>query len=170
VRVVFVLAPLAMLASACGGSKAKDPVASTLAQASEHVTLRGTVTSNRKTQAFTASGDFTNHPDEGTMTMHFGPQTIHEVITGSRVYIRSSALKLAKGKSWLLVNATSDTAGTQTPTHMLQHGYRMRVTDGLVRHIDIKTSTLTMSVDFSRFGEPVHVKVPAAATTTRKGT
>jgi hypothetical protein len=27
-----------------------------------------------------------------------------------------------------------------------------------------------MSVHFSRFGEPVHVQVPAAATTTRKGT
>jgi hypothetical protein len=170
VRVVFVLAPLAVLASACGGSKAKDPVASTLAQASEHVTLRGTVTSSGKTQAFTASGDFTNHPDEGMMTMHFGPQTIHEVITGSRVYIRSTALKLAKGKSWLLVNATSDTIGTQTPTHMLKHGYPTRVTNGLVTHLDIKTSALTMSVDFSRFGEPVHVKVPAAATTTRKGT
>jgi hypothetical protein len=68
------------------------------------------------------------------------------------------------------VNATNDTVGTQTPTHMLQHGYPTRVTDGLVTHLDIKTSTLTMSVDFSRFGEPVHVKVPAASTTTRKGT
>jgi hypothetical protein len=144
-------------------------VANTLAQSSEHVTLRGTVTSSGKTQAFTAAGDFTNHPDRGTMTMHFGSQTIHEVITGSRVYIRSSALKLAKGKSWLLVDAASDTAGTQTPTHMLQHGYPTTVKDGLVRHIDLKTKTLTMSVDLSRFGAPVHVQVPAAATTTRKG-
>jgi hypothetical protein len=166
VRVAFVLAPLALLFTACGGSK--DPVANTLAQSSEHVTLRGTVTSNGKSQAFSASGDFTNRPDRGMMTMHFGPQTIHEVITGSRVYIRSTALKLAKGKSWLLVNSASDVAGTQTPTHMLKHGYPMTVKDGLVRHIDLKTNTLTMSVDFSQFGAPVHVQVPAAATTTRK--
>jgi hypothetical protein len=168
VRAAIVIAPLALLASACGGKV--DPVAKTLAQPSEHVTLHGTVTSNGKTQAFTAAGDFTNHPDQGTMTMHFGPQTIHEVITGSRVYIRSTALKLAKGKSWLLVSATSDTAGTQTPTHMLRHGYPMSVKDGLVRHIEIKTTTLTMSVDFSRFGKPVHVQVPSAAVTTRKET
>jgi hypothetical protein len=167
VRVAFVLAPLALLVSACGSSK--DPVANTLAQSSEHVTLRGTVTSSGKTQAFTAAGDFTNHPDRGMMTMQFGSQTIHEVITGSRVYIRSTALKLAKGKSWLLVDAASDAAGTQTPTHMLQHGYPTTVKDGLVRHIDLKTKTLTMSVDLSRFGAPVHVQVPAAATTTRKG-
>jgi hypothetical protein len=168
VRAAIAITPLALLASSCGGGKA-DPVAKTLAQPSEHVTLTGTVTSNGKTQAFSAAGDFTNHPDEGVMTMHFGSQTVHEVITGSRVYIRSTALKLAKGKSWLLVNATSDTAGTQTPTHMLKHGYPTRVRDGLVRHIDLKTKTLTMSVDLSRFGEPVHVHVPAAATTTRKG-
>jgi hypothetical protein len=166
-RAAIAIAPLALLASSCGGKV--DPVAKTLAQASEHVTLHGTVTSNGKKQAFTAAGDFTNHPDRGTMTMHFGLQTVHEVITGSRVYIRSTALKLAKGKLWLLVNATSDTAGTQTPTHMLRHGYPMSVKDGLVRHIDVKTKTLTMSVDFSRFGEPVHVQVPSAATTTREG-
>jgi hypothetical protein len=166
VRAAIAIAPLALLTSSCGGKA--DPVAKTLAQSSEHVTLRGTVTSGGKTQAFSANGDFTNHPDQGVMTMHLGGQSIHEVITGSRVYIRSNALKLAKGKSWLLVNATSDAAGTQTPTHMLRHGYPMRVKDGLVRHIDLKTKTLTMAVDFSRFGEPVHVHVPAAATTTRK--
>jgi hypothetical protein len=165
-RAAIVIAPLALLTSSCGGKA--DPVAKTLAQSSEHVTLSGTVSSGGKTQAFSAAGDFTNHPDRGAMTMHFGAQTIHEVITGSRVYIRSNALKLAKGKSWLLVSAASDAAGTQTPTHMLQHGYPMRVKDGLVRHIDLKTKTLTMSVDLSRFGEPVHVHVPAAATTTRK--
>jgi hypothetical protein len=166
VRVAIVIAPLALFVSACGSSK--DPVANTLAQSSEHVTLHGTVTSSGQTQAFTATGDFTNHPDRGTMTMQFGPQTVHEVITGSQVYIRSNALKLAKGKSWLLVSATSDAAGTQTPTHMLKHGYPMTVKDGLVRHIDLKNKTLTMSVDLSRFGEPVNVQVPAAATTTRK--
>jgi hypothetical protein len=166
VRAAIAIAPLALLATSCGGKT--DPVAKTLAQPSEHVTLRGTITSSGQTQAFTAAGDFTNHPDQGAMTMHFGPQTVHEVITGSRVYIRSNALKLARGKSWLLVSATSDTAGTQTPTHMLRHGYPTRVKDGLVRHIDVKTKTFTMSVDLSRFGEPVHVQVPAAATTTRK--
>ena len=165
-RAAIAIAPLALLASSCGGKT--DPVAKTLAQSSEHVTLRGTVTSGGNTQAFSAAGDFTNHPDQGAMTMHFGTQAIHEVITGSRVYIRSSALKLAKGKSWLLVSASSDAAGTQTPTHMLEHGYPIRVKDGLVSHIDLKTKTLTMSVDLSRFGEPVHVQVPAAATTTRK--
>jgi hypothetical protein len=66
------------------------------------------------------------------------------------------------------VSATSDAAGTQTPTHMLKHGYPITVKDGLVRHIDLKNKTLTMSVDLSRFGEPVNVRVPAAATTTRK--
>ncbi|MDX6450850.1 MAG: hypothetical protein QOH16_899 [Gaiellaceae bacterium] len=167
-RAAIAIAPLALLASSCGGKV--DPVAKTLAQSSEHVTLRGTVTSNGTTQAFTAAGAFTNHPDQGMMTMHFGPQTVHEVINGSRVYIRSTALKLTKGKSWLLVNATRDTVGTQTPTHMLRHGYPMSVKDGLVRHIEIKTKTLTISVDFSRFGEPVHVHVPSAATTTREGT
>ncbi len=166
-RVAIAIAPVVLLASSCGGKS--DPVAKTLAQPSEHVALTGTVTAAGKKQRFTASGDFTNHPDQGTMTMRLGGQTIHEVITGTRVYIRSNALKMPKGKLWLLVDAKQDLAGTQTPAHMLQHGgYPLRVQHGLVTHIDIKTSNVTMSVDFSRFGSPVRVQVPSAATTTRK--
>jgi hypothetical protein len=163
----MVIAPLAVLASSCGGKV--DPIEKTLAQKSEHVDLRGTVTAAGKTQSFSASGDFSNHPDQGEMTMHLGGQTIHEVIAGSRVYINSTAVRLPKGKKWLVVDAKQDTAGTQTPTHMLRHGgYPVRVVNGLVRHIDVKTPTVTMSVDFSGFGRPVHVHIPAAATTTRK--
>jgi hypothetical protein len=166
-RAAIAIAPLALLASSCGGKA--DPIEKTLAQKSEHVDLRGTVTTAGKTQSFSASGDFSNHPDQGEMTMQLGGQTIHEVITGSRVYINSTALTLPKGKKWLVVDAKRDPAGTQTPTHMLRHGgYPMRIEDGLVRHIDVKTPTVTMSVDFSGFGRPVHVHIPAAATTTRK--
>jgi hypothetical protein len=166
-RAAIAFAPLALFASSCGGKT--NPVERTLAQKSEHVELHGTVKAAGKTQTFNASGDFTNHPDQGEMTMQLGGQTIHEVVTAAKVYIQSTALKLPKGKEWLVVDAAEDKAGTQTPTHMLRHGgYPMRVKDGLVTHIDLTTSTVTMSVDLSDFGESVHIHVPAAATTMRK--
>jgi hypothetical protein len=168
VRAVFALAPVALLASSCGGSK--DPVAMTLAQKSEHVEIKGTVTAGGKTQPFSASGDFTNDPDQGTMIMQLGGATVREVITGSRVYLSSKSLGLPKGRTWLSVDASQQPGVTQTPAQILRSGkkYPMRVEDGLVRHIDVTTPQVTMSMDLSRFGEPVQVHVPAAATTIRK--
>jgi hypothetical protein len=171
VRCVLALGPLALLASGCGSD---DPVAKTLAQSSEHVELSGTVTAGGKTQAFRASGDFRNDPDEGSLTLHVGSSTVHAVITASRVYLSSSSFRLPKGKRWLSVDAANAPAGTQTPAQILRAiaggaHYRTTTSHGLVRHIDVTDPQVNMSMDLSHFGDPVQVRIPAPAMTVRQG-
>ncbi|HVC88245.1 MAG TPA: hypothetical protein VNC40_12585 [Gaiellaceae bacterium] len=170
-RCVLALGPVALLAAGCG---AEDPVAKTLAQSSEHVELSGIVTAGRKTQRFHASGDFRNHPDEGSLRLHVGSSTVHAVITESRVYLSSPSFRLPKGKQWLSVSAANAPAGTQTPARVLRAigsgaHYRTTTANGLVRHIEISDPQVTMAIDFSRFGEPIRVHIPASAMTVRQG-
>jgi hypothetical protein len=160
-RCVFALAPLAVVASACG-SKA-DPYARSLARGSEHVELKGSALAAGVRVPFAASGDFTNSPDRGSMTLHFEHgATFREIVTSSRVYIQLE-------RRWYSVSTTSAPVGTQTPAEILRAHAPGRIEGGVVRHVDIHTPRVTMSIDFSRYGEPVHVAVPRSAVFKPKG-
>jgi hypothetical protein len=161
VRCALAVAPLAVLATACG-SKA-DPYAKSLARGSEHVELTGTALAAGERVPFTASGDFTNDPDRGTMTLRFknGPP-FREVVTAQKVYLRMH-------ERWYAVSTRSAPVGTQTPAEILRARRPGSVEGGLVRHVDIHTPKVTMSVDFSRYGEPVRVRIPRAVIFKTKG-
>ena len=166
-RCAIAVAPLALLATSCGGKA--DPWAKSLAQRSEHVELTGRVVVAGKRQLYTASGDFLNQPDQGTMTMYIGETTVREVVTEGRIYLSSPTFHLPRGK-WLSVDATKAFTGTQTPAQIFRAGTASgaRIEDGLVRHVDIRASRVTMSIDFSRYGEPVLVHVPPPFATVRE--
>ena len=159
-RCALALAPLAVVATACG-SKA-DPYAKSLAQGSEHVELKGTALAAGKRVPFSASGNFTNSPDRGSMTLHIGVATFREVVTAEKVYLRIH-------KHWYAVSTKSAPVGTQTPAQILRAHRPARVEGGLVRHVDIHTPRVTMSIDFSRYGEPVRVRIPRSLIFKPKG-
>jgi hypothetical protein len=160
VRAVCAVAPLALATSACGGKP--DAVAKTLAQPSEHVELRGTVTAGAARGRFTASGDFENDPDRGTMTMRIGGATVREVITPGRIYLQS---RLFGTRHWRAVD-TGSAAPVQTPAQILRvlaagTRYPFSVAGGLVRRVRVRTSAVSMTVILSRFGEPIDVQIPS---------
>ena len=76
-RAAIAFAPLALLATSCGG-KAADPYAKSLALGSEHIEINGWVADGTKHVPITASGDFTNQPDRGTLTIHQQGATLRE--------------------------------------------------------------------------------------------
>ena len=149
-RAAIAFAPLALLATSCGG-KAADPYAKSLALGSEHVEINGWVANGTKHVPISASGDFTNHPDRGTLTIHQQGATLHEVFDRNTVYLRA-------GKNW--VSQPVNTKMAQTPAQMFRARKPARVVNGRVVHIQQTTSTGSISIDFSRYGERVSVTIP----------
>ena len=149
-RVAIAFAPLALLATSCGG-KAADPYAKSLALGSERVEINGWVANGTKHVPISASGDFTNHPDRGTLTIHQQGATLHEVFDRNTVYLRA-------GKNW--VSQPVNTKMAQTPAQMFRARKPARVVNGRVVHIQQTTSTGSISIDFSRYGERVSVTIP----------
>ncbi|MCW2964183.1 MAG: hypothetical protein JWO17_1435 [Actinomycetia bacterium] len=150
-RAAIAIAPFALLATSCGG-KAGDPYAKSLAMGSEHVEMRGWVTANGKTRIpISASGDFTNTPDRGTLTVHMHGATFREVFDRNTVYVQ-------RGNDW--VRARVEAGSPQTPAQFFRARRPARAQDGLVRHIDDKSRSGFLSVDFSRYGAHVSVTVP----------
>jgi hypothetical protein len=150
-RVAFALAPVALLATSCGGKS--DPYAASLAKGSEHVEAKGLVLAGGMWVPFTESGDFTNDPDRGRITLRLKGQTFHQVVTSRYVYMQQ------KNGAWKRVPAARDT-GPQTPAQIFRTRPSATIVDGLVRHIELSTDNIRMSIDFSKYGEHVSVTVP----------
>ena len=110
---VPVLAAVALAASACGGDVvALDPVAkaadTTATQTSEHVQIAGTITAANGTRVvMSATGDFQNSPQLGSMTMTIGSSsttiTMTEVMKDWTIYMSSPLFsgQLPDGKTWM---------------------------------------------------------------------
>jgi hypothetical protein len=143
VRAAFALAPVALLATSCGAHS--DPYEHSLAQGSEHVDFRGRVNGI----AITGSGDFTNAPDRGRVTVHTPTGDVQQVIVGQKVYTRVAG-------AWNVAQVD----GVQTAAQMLRARIPARVVDGLVRHLEIRTGKSVVAYDFSRYGKHVSVTVP----------
>jgi hypothetical protein len=143
VRAALTLAPVALLATSCGAHR--DPYANSLAQGSEHVEFRGTVNG----VAITGSGDFTNTPDRGRVTVRTPTGVVQQVIDGHNVYTRA-------GGVWHV----EQVAGVQTAAQMLRARVPARIAGDLVRHLEIRSGKAVVSYDFSRYGEKVSVTVP----------
>jgi hypothetical protein len=138
-------------ATACGG-KSADPYAKSLSMGSEHVAMKGWVSANGKTRIpITASGDFNNTPDRGTLTIHMRRGTFQEIFDRNTVYVRN-------GSGWL--RARVEAGSPQTPAQLFRARRPARVENGLVQHIDDKSRYGELSIDFSRYGEHVSVTVP----------
>jgi hypothetical protein len=131
-------------ATACGGKKV-DPYERSLARGSEHVDFRGTVSG----VSITGSGDFTNAPDRGRVTVHTPTGDVQQVIDGHGVYTRV-------GGAWHLERVD----GVQTAAQMLRARIPARIVDGLVRSLEIRTGKSVVSYDFSQYGKQVSVAVP----------
>lgn len=118
--------PLSAVAlTGCGGvsldavAKAADTSAS---QTSEHLEMRATVSTNGQNVSMTGSGDFQNKPALGALTfdVNGSSQTMHEVVSGTTVYLSSSMFgaSLPAGKTWMSIDyAKTDKAlGIQLPS------------------------------------------------------
>ena len=126
--------------TACGGKKI-DPYANSLAQGSEHVDFRGVVDG----VAITGTGDFTNNPDRGRVTLHTPTGDVRQVIDGHTVYT-------AAGGRWHVKRV----GGLQTAAQMFRARVPATVAGGFVRRIVRHGVTY----DFSQYGKNVSVHVP----------
>jgi hypothetical protein len=151
-RVAFALAPVALLATSCGGGKS-DPYTASIAKGSEHVEAKGVVRAGNTWVPFTESGDFTNDPDQGRITLRLKGQTFHQVVTSRYVYMQDHG-------AWKRVPVAGRDLSPQTPAQIFRTRPTAILADGLVSHIDISTDTIRMGVDFSKYGEPVSITVP----------
>jgi hypothetical protein len=152
VRAALGLAPVVLLATSCGAQT--DPYEHSLAQGSEHVEARGSVYAGGTWVPFTESGDFTNDPDRGKITLRIRGASFREVVTPRYVYMQQP------GGAWKGVPAAGRGSGPQTPAQIFRTRPTATITGGLVRHVEISTSNVKLSVDFSKYGEPVSVTVP----------
>ncbi len=152
-RLAIALAPVALLATSCGGGKS-DPYAASLAKGSEHVEAKGTVFAGGTWVPFTESGDFTNEPDRGRITLRLKGQTFHQVVTPRYVYMQQPS------GAWKRVPVAGRGLSPQTPAQIFRTRPTATIVDGLVSHIEISNSNVHMSVDFSKYGEPVSITVP----------
>jgi hypothetical protein len=151
-RVAFALAPVALLATSCGGKS--DPYEASIAKGSEHVEATGSVLADGTWVPFTESGDFTNDPDRGRITLRLKGQSFHQVVTSRYVYMQQ------KNGTWKRVPAAGRDTGPQTPAQIFRTRPTATIVDGLVRHIELSTPNIRMSLDFSKYGEPVSITVP----------
>jgi hypothetical protein len=151
-RAAIALAPVALLATSCGGKS--DPYAASIAKGSEHVKATGVVLAGGTWVAFTESGDFTNNPDRGRITLRLKGQTFHQVVTSRYVYMQQ------KNGTWKRVPSAGSGTGPQTPAQIFRTRPTATIIDGLVRHIELSTDNLRMSLDFTKYGEPVSITVP----------
>jgi hypothetical protein len=148
-RAALALAPVALLATSCGGKS--DPYAKSLAMGSEHVEIKGWIDDGEKRVPITGAGDFTNSPDRGTLTIRQRGVTIREVYDRNTVYTRV-------GNKWF--SERLDTETPQTPAQMFRARKPARIESGLVRRIEQRSPAGFISIDFSRYGEKVSVTVP----------
>jgi hypothetical protein len=151
VRAAFALAPVALLATSCGGKS--DPYAASLAKGSEHIEARGAVNPNGVWVEFTESGDFTNDPDRGRITLRIDGQSFHQVVTPRYVFMREHG-------AWTRIPLTGGNVSPQTPAQIFRARSKATTAGGLVRHVDLRTAKVRMSVDFSKYGEHVSVTIP----------
>jgi hypothetical protein len=145
VRLLLGVSVLATV-TACGEKKL-DPYENSLAQGSEHIELSGVIEGH----AITGSGDFTNAPDRGVLTIHEGPETIHEVFADRKVFVRV-------GEQW--VSKVVPVGAPQTPAQMFKARQPATIEDGLVRQIVQRSPSGTITIDFSDYGKHVSVTVP----------
>jgi hypothetical protein len=88
-------------------AKAADTSA---AQTSEHMEMVAKVTEGYQSISMTGSGDFTNNPNLGSLTMHVegasANATMRAVLRGTTIYMTSDlfAGRLPDGKSWLSID------------------------------------------------------------------
>jgi hypothetical protein len=151
-RVACALAPVAVLATSCGGKS--DPYTASIAKGSEHVEARGAVLAGGTWVQFTESGDFTNDPDRGRITLHLKGQTFRQVVTPRYVYMQQ------KNGTWKRVPSAGRGTGPQTPAQIFRTHPTATIVNGLVRHVELDTENLRMSLDFTKYGEPVSITVP----------
>jgi hypothetical protein len=151
VRAAIAIAPVALLATSCGGKS--DPYAASLAKGSEHVEASGAVNPNGTWVEFTESGDFTNNPDRGRITLRIDGHSYAQIVTPRYVYWHPHG-------AWTRIPLTGGNVSPQTPAQIFRARPKATIAGGLVRHVDVRTSTVRMSVDFSKYGEPVSVTIP----------
>ncbi len=133
-----------VLATATAGCGAKhDPYAASLAKGSEHVEIRGVVNGH----ALRAAGDF--HGANGTMTIRSGKVVVHEVISGSHVFVDA-------GRKW----STATTTGFVSPVQIFRKRLPATIANGLVERVVLRTKQGRETIAFSKYGEHVSVTVP----------
>jgi hypothetical protein len=150
VRAAIAIAPVALLATSCGG-KAADPYAKSLAMGSEHVQFTADVANGKAHERITGSGDFTNAPDRGRYSFVAGGTTRRQVFASGRLYV------YAYGQ-WLSSKLT--THSPQTPAQMFRAHLPAKVEDGLIRSITVRDVGSVATYVFSKYGEHVSVTVP----------
>jgi hypothetical protein len=138
-------------ATACGG-KQVDPYEHSLAQGSEHVELRGYLLEGSRKMPVRGSGDFTNAPDRGRLTLVVGGKRINEVYANQTVYIETE-----DGWRSQVVPKPKE---PETPAQMLRARLPAKVVGGLVRSLELRDAGSRVTVTFSRYGEHVSVTVP----------
>ena len=149
-RVAATIAPLALLATSCGGKA--DPYAKSLAMGSEHVEITADVSLGKKHQHITGSGDFTNAPDRGHYTFVLGRTTHHQVFANGRLYIDVDG-------EWMSAKVSSHSP--QTPATMFRAHLPAKVEGGLIRSITVHDGIGGVAnYVFSKYGEHVSVTVP----------
>jgi hypothetical protein len=105
---LLLLAPLAAVLVGCGASLSAVAHAATKStdQTSEHMTIDSKTTVGGKTVTVSGSGDFQNDPALGQMTMTIGGLSMHEVLSGTTIYMSSSVVQrvLPAGKTWYAID------------------------------------------------------------------
>jgi LppX_LprAFG lipoprotein len=185
-RAVLFLLPIALVLAACGGDVVSlDPVAkaadSTSKQGSEHVEFTASVGAAGRLVSMTGSGDFSNDPQLGQMTLRFTTGAtsyeMREVINNWTVYMSSPlfARALPSGKQWLSLDLkkAGKAAGidlgsltTQTPTGTLA---QLRASGNVVEvgreAIDgVATTHYTATIDMSKIPNSARIKQLTNAT------
>jgi hypothetical protein len=138
-------------ATACGGKKV-DAYEHSLAQGSEHVELRGYLLEGSRKIPVRGSGDFTNAPDRGRLTLVVGGKRINEVYANRTVYIETE-------DGWKS-QAVRKPKEPETPAQMLRARLPAKVVGGLVRSLELRGGGSFITATFSRYGEPVSVTIP----------
>ena len=149
-RVAATIAPLALLATSCGGSRA-DPYAKSLAKGSEHVELHATFAQAGRRVHITGTGDFTNTPDRGRLHVFASGNSFDEVFAGNRIYVNTFG-------DWVSGKVRGN--NPQTPAEMFRARLPAITENGLVRSITVRSSGGSATYVFSRYGEPVSITIP----------
>ena len=149
-RAVLALAPVALLATSCGGTK-NDPYAKSIAMGSEHVEFTADVSRGKARERITGSGDFTNAPDRGRYRFVAGGKTYRQVFANGRIYVYVYG-------QWLPGKLT--THSPQTPAMMFRAHLPATVEGGLIRSITVRDVGGVATYVFSNYGEHVSVTVP----------
>jgi hypothetical protein len=149
VRAALALAPVALLATSCGGKT--DPYAKSLAMGSEHVELHASFGRAGRQAHVTATGDFTNTPDRGRLHIVASGNSFDEVFVGNNIYVNTFG-------EW--VSGKVHGNNPQTPAQMFRARLPARAENGLVRSITVRSAGGSATYVFSKYGEPVSVTIP----------